>query len=92
MHIVLVVLAGLMIAIQFVALLISRTKNLIRLLSSVELKFFRKNLASADGANGLRLSNKVVLIRFNSAANRNEKNSASNHQTDLGQISTISQL
>ncbi|KAI9554332.1 hypothetical protein GHT06_019604 [Daphnia sinensis] len=94
MHIVLVVFAGLMLAIQFVALLVSRTKNLIRLLSSVEINFFRKNPASAVNAtaNGTLLTNQVVLTRFDPAANHNEKNSGSNHHTDWSQMSTISQL
>ncbi|XP_057374919.1 chitin synthase chs-2-like [Daphnia carinata] len=92
MHIVLVVLAGLMVAIQFVALLVSRTKNVIRLLSSVELNFFRKNPASIVSANGKPHSNHVVLIRFDPAANHKEKNSDSNHHTDLSQMSIISQF
>ncbi|KAI9554333.1 hypothetical protein GHT06_019605 [Daphnia sinensis] len=62
-HITLVFLAGLMLVIQFTALLVSRVKNLIRILSSVHFTLLRKSPPSMDSS--------VVLTRFNTA-NQNE--------------------
>lgn len=82
MHIILVSLAGLMLVIQFTALLISRTNNLIRILSSVHFTLFRESPSSID--------NSVVLTRFNTAANQKEESSATDYHTDMRQINLIS--
>ncbi|XP_057376079.1 chitin synthase chs-2-like [Daphnia carinata] len=77
-HIILVSLAGLMLFIQFAALLIFRVKNLIRILSSVH---FTSLCESSP-----RMDSSVVLTRFN----QNGENLATTHHTELRQLQFIS--